>query len=54
VSRIAARRRNTPPPPLPRGMRRQERPSMVTGELHVLEAADAELRLDEDDVLVAE
>jgi hypothetical protein len=52
VSRIAARRRNTPPPPLPRWTRRQERPSMVTGELHVLEAADAELRLDEDDVLV--
>jgi len=54
--RSTTRRRNTPPPPLPRWTRRPERPSavptMVAGELHVLEAVDAELL--PDDVLVAE
>lgn len=57
MTRIITRRRNTPPPPLPRWMRRQGRPSslstMVTGELHVLDAMDAEL-LPDDAVLPAE
>lgn len=52
--RIAPRRRSTPPPPPARWMRRPGRPSMVTGELHVLEAADAQLLLDDDEVLVAQ
>lgn len=64
-SRIAARRRGTPPPPLPRWTRRQGRPAtvatmvpaivsmMVTGELHVLDPADAEL-LPDDAILLAD
>jgi tetratricopeptide (TPR) repeat protein len=51
--RTGARRRNTPPPPPPRWMRRQGRPASVTGELHVLEALDAEL-LPDDAVLLAD
>lgn len=62
ASRIIARRRGTPPPPLPRWMRRQGRPATVAtiaatmpmtiaGELHVLDAMDAEL-LPDDAVLL--
>ena len=51
VPRITTRRRNTPPPPLPRWMRRPGQPSAVAGELHVLEAVDAEL-LPDDAVLL--
>lgn len=54
-------RRRTPPPPLPRWMRRQGRPSAgatmvptaIAGELHVLDAVDAEL-LPDDAVLLAD
>ena len=49
-TRIVTRRRSTPPPPLPRWMRRQGRPgvsTMVVGELHVLDAVDAELLPDD-------
>jgi tetratricopeptide (TPR) repeat protein len=50
--RTGARRRNTPPPP-PRWTRRQGSPASVAGELHVLDALDAEL-LPDDAVLLAE
>jgi tetratricopeptide (TPR) repeat protein len=53
VQRTGARRRNTPPPPLPRWMRRQGRPATVAGELHVLDAGDAEM-LTDDEVLLAD
>jgi len=54
-SRSIARRRGTPPPPLPRWMRRQGRlatvATTVVGELHVLDAMDAVL-LPDDAVLL--
>lgn len=48
---LSVRRRSTPPPP-PRWMRRPGRPAKVAGELHVLDAVDAELLLDEADVVL--
>lgn len=45
---LAPRRRSTPPPP-PRWMRRPGRPAKVSGEVHVLDAAEAELVPDDAD-----
>lgn len=50
--RTGARRRSAPPP-LPRWTRRAGRPTAASGELHVLEATDAEL-LPDDAVLLPE
>lgn len=49
---VTSRRRSTPPP-LPRWMRRPGRPATMAGELHVLDAVDAEL-LPDDAVLLAD